>query len=98
MMHEDQPSAKETPRITVENNSSSIKALTNAVNLKEEQGIPDLSKGEPESAELGAEILIHIPFKEIADLLGERDADIKVRFCNLVLNGEAHMVITRRMQ
>lgn len=97
-MHEDQPTEKGTPRITVENSSSSMETLTNAVNLKEEQGIPDLSKGEPESAELGAEILLHIPFKEIADLLGERDADIKVRFCNLVLNGEAHMVITRRMQ
>ena len=96
-MHEDQPSEKGTPRITVEN--SSIEALKNAVNLKlVERETPDSLKGKPEFKELGAEILLRIPFKEIADLLGERDADIKVRFCNLVLNGEAHMVITRRMQ
>ncbi len=97
-MHvQDQLSEKGTTRITVEN--SSIEALKNAVNLKEvERETPDSLRDEPEFKELGAEILLHIPFKEIADLLGERDADIKVRFCNLVLNGEAHLVITRRMQ
>ncbi|MBU7019365.1 MAG: hypothetical protein HXS44_17800 [Theionarchaea archaeon] len=97
MHSQDQPSEKGTLRITVE--SSNIQSHKNAVNLKKvEQEIPDSSGDETESADLGAEILLHIPFREIADLLGEREPDIKVRFCNLVLNGEAHLVTRRRMQ
>lgn len=86
---------KGTIRITVENSSNE---LENALELKEvERAFPD-SLQVIESTEVGAEILPHIPFKEIADLLGEREVDIKVRFCNLVLNGEAYKVTTRRMQ
>ena len=98
MMHvQDQTSEKGTVRIVLE--KSSIQALNNSPDLeKVDQEIPDPCQSETESKELGAQILPHIPFKEILELLGEREVDIKVRFLDLVVDSEAHMVTTRRTQ
>ncbi len=86
----------------------SLQAIEHALELLRElkPRLPDLSKEKMEEAiELIAQakekILPEIPtLKEVVDILGEREAEVKVRFNNLTVDGEACVVVTplRRMQ
>ncbi len=86
----------------------SLQAMENAMELLKElkPNLPELSREKVEEAiELMAQakekILPEIPtFKEFVDVLGEREAEVKVKFNNLTVDGEARLVVTplRRMQ
>ncbi len=106
MDEETQPEEKAEVKIVVD--KGSLQAIEHAMELLKElkPKLPDLSKEKVEEAiELMAQakekILPELPaFKEVIDVLGEREAEVKVKFNNLTLDGEAHLVVTplRRMQ
>jgi hypothetical protein len=100
------PEEKAEVRIVVDRGS--LQAMENAMELLKEikPSLPELSREKMEEAiELMAQakekILPEIPtLKEVVDVLGEREACMTVKFDNLTVDGEAHVVLTplRRMQ
>ncbi len=105
-MNELQQEEKAEMRIVVDRGS--LRAMENAMELLKDlkPSLPDLSKEKVEEAiELMAQakerILPEIPaFKDVVDVLGEREAEVRVKFNNLTLDGEAQVVFTplKRMQ
>lgn len=99
-MNELQQEEKAEMRIVVDRGS--LRAMENAMELLRDlkPSLPDLSKEKVEEAiELMAQakerILPEIPaFKEVVDVLGEREAEVRVKFNNLTLDGEAQVVFT----
>lgn len=106
MQNREEMEEKAEVRIIVDRGS--LKAIESAIDLLTElkPKLPDISKEKVEEAiELMAQakekVLPEIPtFKEIVDALGEREAEVKVRFNNLTVDGEAQVVLTplRRVQ
>lgn len=98
-MNEEPLEEKAEVRIIVD--KGSLKAIESALDLLRElkPKLPDLSKEKVEEAiELIAQakekILPEIPtFREFVDVVGEREAEVKVKFTNLTLDGEAQLVI-----
>lgn len=98
-MNEEPLEEKAEVRIIVD--KGSLKAIESGLELLRElkPKLPDLSKEKVEEAiELIAQakekILPEIPtFREFVDVVGEREAEVKVKFTNLTLDGEAQLVI-----
>ena len=107
-MNETTPITEEKAEVRIVMDKGSLDALENAMELLKElrPKLPDITKEKVEEAiELMAQarekILPEIPtFKEVIDTMGEREAEVKVRFNNLTVDGEALVVLTplRRMQ
>ena len=93
---------QEKAEVKIVVDSGSLKAIENAIALLKDltPGLPELSKEKVEEAiELMAQakerILPEIPaFKEAVDVLGEREAEVHVKFNNLTLDGEAKIIFT----
>jgi hypothetical protein len=104
----DETLQEERAEVRIIVDKGSLKAIESAIELLTElkPKLPDLSKEKVEEAiELMAQarekILPELPtLKELVEVLGEREAEVKVRFNSLTLDGEAHMVVTplKRMQ
>jgi hypothetical protein len=104
----DETLQEERAEVRIIVDKGSLNAIESAIELLTElkPKLPDLSKEKVEEAiELMAQarerILPEIPtLKEFVDVLGEREAEVKVRFNSLTLDGEAQMVVTplKRMQ
>ncbi|MBU7030762.1 MAG: hypothetical protein HXS48_27770, partial [Theionarchaea archaeon] len=107
-MNEQMEALEEKAEVRIVMDRGSLDALENAMELLKElkPKLPDITKEKIEEAiELMAQakekILPEVPtFKEVVDTLGEREAEVKVRFNNLTVDGEALVVLTplRRMQ
>ncbi|KYK35428.1 MAG: hypothetical protein AYK19_02225 [Theionarchaea archaeon DG-70-1] len=107
-MNEQMEALEEKAEVRIVMDRGSLDALENAMELLKElkPKLPDITKEKVEEAiELMAQakekILPEVPtFKEVVDTLGEREAEVKVRFNNLTVDGEALVVLTplRRMQ
>lgn len=107
-MNEQMEALEEKAEVRIVMDRGSLDALESAMELLKElkPKLPDITKEKIEEAiELMAQakekILPEIPaFKEVVDTLGEREAEVKVRFNNLTVDGEALVVLTplRRMQ
>ena len=105
-MNEKETEEKAEVRIVVDRGS--LEAIENALQLLKElkPTLPDLSREKVEEAidlmaQAKEKILPEIPaLKEVVDVLGEREAEVRVQFHNLTVDGEAQVTVTplRRMQ
>ena len=105
-MNEKETEEKAEVRIVVDRGS--LEAIENALQLLKElkPTLPDLSREKVEEAidlmaQAKEKILPEIPaLKEVVDILGEREAEVRVHFHNLTVDGEAQVTVTplRRMQ
>ena len=105
-MNEKETEEKAEVRIVVDRGS--LEAMENALQLLKElkPTLPDLSREKVEEAidlmaQAKEKILPEIPaLKEVVDVLGEREAEVRVQFHSLTVDGEANVTVTplRRMQ
>ena len=105
-MNEKETEEKAEVRIVVDRGS--LEAIENALQLLKElkPTLPDLSREKVEEAidlmaQAKKKILPEIPaLKEVVDVLGEREAEVRVQFHSLTVDGEANVTVTplRRMQ
>ena len=105
-MNEKETEEKAEVRIVVDRGS--LEAIENALQLLKElkPTLPDLSREKVEEAidlmaQAKEKILPEIPaLKEVVDVLGEREAEVRVQFHSLTVDGEANVTVTplRRMQ
>ena len=105
-MNEKETEEKAEVRIVVDRGS--LEAIENALQLLKElkPTLPDISREKVEEAidlmaQAKEKILPEIPaLKEVVDVLGEREAEVRVQFHSLTVDGEANVTVTplRRMQ
>ncbi|MGC1123367.1 MAG: hypothetical protein WBA22_19960 [Candidatus Methanofastidiosia archaeon] len=93
---------EEKAEIRIVVDKGSLQAMEHAVELLRELNptLPEISKEKVEEAielisQATEKILPELPtFKEMVEVLGEREAEVRVKFNNLTVDGEAHVVVT----
>jgi hypothetical protein len=92
---------EERAEIRIVVDKGSLQAIECAAELLRELSptLPEISKEKVEEAielisQAKEKILPELPtFKEMVDTLGEREAEMRVKFNNLTVDGEAHVVV-----
>lgn len=104
----DENTKEETAEVKIVVDKGSLVAIERAMELLAEliPNLPEISREKVEEAvelmtQAKDKLLPEIPtVKELVDVLGEREAEVKVRFNNLTIDGEALVVVTplKKMQ
>ncbi|MBU7013471.1 MAG: hypothetical protein HXS52_13040 [Theionarchaea archaeon] len=93
---------EEKAEIRIVADKGSLQAIEYTVELLREliPTLPEISKEQVEEtieliSQAKEKILPELPtFKEMVDTLGEREAEVRIRFNNLTVDGETHVVVT----
>ncbi|MGD2247251.1 MAG: hypothetical protein PVF58_02515 [Candidatus Methanofastidiosia archaeon] len=96
----EQPTEKAEVKIVVD--KGTLTAMEEVIQLLRElkPELPELSKEKAEEAielmsQVREKVLPELPtFKELVTVLGEREAEARIKFNNLTLDGEAQVVFT----